>query len=80
MEPQQPPTQPFLPPADLVHLESARQRFGAPKVDLLIELMHTGDPFYPLEIPGFCSRWVQARLPMPIARLRLLESSCKAGI
>src|SRR5690242_3552405 len=35
--------QPLVPPRSLVNLEAARQRFGSQKVDLLIEMTHTGD-------------------------------------
>ena len=36
-------SQPLVPPRSLVNLDAARQRFGAQKVDVLIEMTHTGD-------------------------------------
>lgn len=43
MEQSAPSPRAFNPPRSLVNLDTARQRFGEPQVNLLIELAHTGD-------------------------------------
>jgi hypothetical protein len=43
MEPPPSSAQGLIPPPGLINLDRARQRFGIEKVDLIIELAHTGD-------------------------------------